>query len=251
MSLLVSLRSESIKLKRTASIIVCLIAAASPSAVIFLEDIDIGTLRKMGAPWISHFLQQQDVINIAFLPMYIILVSTLWLQTEYRDKTWKQVLTSPQAMINIFLSKFIILHLLILIFLISYNLFMALGAVGAELMHPHLYDGELDFRKLIVTNAKSYFLTFAISAIQFWLALRFKNFIAPVAIGFVLWIMAPMMIFEMKWPNPEIYPYAYSILGMHPKYKANVVSYQWYSIAYALFFLAVAFIEFKVRKVKM
>jgi hypothetical protein len=251
MSLLISLRSELIKLKRTASVIVCFIAAAFPALMQFLEDIDIGNSRPMGAPWIEHFLKQREIINVAFLPMFIVLVSTLWLQIEYRDKTWKQVLTSPQKIINVFAAKFIVFHVLILSFLILYNIFISIGGVAAELMHPQLYNGQLDFKRLVIINAQRYFLTFGISAIQFWFALRFKNFIAPVAIGFVLWIVAPIMIFEMHWQGVEAYPYAYSILGVFPKYKANIVNYQWYSLAYAAFFFAVAFIEFRVRRVKM
>jgi hypothetical protein len=249
MGLLISLRSEILKLKRTATIIVCLIAAAFSPLMRFLEDIDIGR-RETGAPWIEHLLIQQEVLNFAYLPLFIILISTLWLQTEFKDKTWKQVLTSPQKKFHIFIAKFIVLHLLILLFLILYNIFLALAGIGTELMHPQLYNAGFNLRKLIVTYAQNYFLIFGISAIQFLFALRFKNFIAPVALGFVLWLLAPMMVFEMKWTNIEVYPYAYSMLSVLPKYKADVVNYQWYSIAYAVVFLSVAFIDFSRRKVK-
>jgi hypothetical protein len=182
--------------------------------------------------------------------MYVILICTLLLQIEYRDKTWKQVLGSPQKMINILLAKFITLQFMILSFLIGYNLFLAIAAAGAEIMHPGLYDGKIDCYEILTTNTQTYFLILGVSAIQFWLSLRFKNFIAPLAIGVALWFLAPMMVFEFKWNIVEQYPYAFTMLSVLPAYKVNVINYQWYSIVTAVLFLSLAFAEFRIRKIK-
>jgi hypothetical protein len=251
MSLLISLRSELIKIKRTASLKLCFITAALIPAILFLESLELSSDGRKGLPWSQHFLGGSEQINLAILPLFIILISTLLLQTEYRDKTWKQVFSSPQKLINVFLAKFIILHLLILLFLLSYNLYLIITGVSIELLHPELFDRGFNLPGLLIANAQTYFLIFGISAIQFWLSLRFKNFIAPIAIGFVLWFMAPMMIFELKWAIADKYPYSFSILSMHPKYKANISTYQWYSLANAVFFLAIAFVDFRVKRIKV
>ncbi len=85
-----------------------------------------------------------EQINLPILPLFIILISILLLQTEYRDKTWKQMFSSPQKLINVFLAKFIILHVLILLFLLSYNLYLVITGVGIELLHPELFDQGLN-----------------------------------------------------------------------------------------------------------
>ncbi len=251
MSLLISLRSELIKLKRTASLYICFIAASFIPILLFSEVFDVDPHTQKALPWRHHFLEGREMINIAFLPLYIILTSTLLLQTEYRDKTWKQVLTSPQKLINVFFAKFIILHLLIILFLISYNAWLVITGVGMELMHPNLFNGGFNIYDLFVANGQTYFLIFGVSAIQFWLALRFKNFIAPIAIGFCLWMMAPIIVFELKWAFADKYPYSFSLLSVLPVYKRGILLYQWYSVANAVLFLAIAFIEFKVRRIKV
>jgi hypothetical protein len=215
-----------------------------------LEFFEENPKASKGVAWNSFFYEGRQGLNFAFLPLYIILVSTLLLQIEYKERTWKQVLTSPQKLINIFLAKFVLLHLLIILFIISYDVWLAITGAAVEILYPDLFTGGFDFLKLLITNAQTYLLILGISAVQFWLALRFKNFIAPVAIGFMLWVMAPTMLFEMNWQFADKYPYSYSLMSVLPKYKANVVTYQWYSIANAIAFLTIAFVEFRVRKVK-
>jgi hypothetical protein len=250
MSLLVSLRSETLKLKRTLSIYLCILAAAFGPFMTFMEYINLDPATPKGQPWTDHFLRGREPLCAALFPLYVILICTLILQIEYRDKTWKQVLSSPQRMINIFLAKFITLQFMILLFLIVYNLFAAITALGAALMHPGLYAGKIDLYKIITINAQTYFLILGVSVVQFWLSLRFKNFITPLAIGFGLWFLAPMMVFEFNWRIVEQYPYAFTMLSVLPQYKANVISYQWYSIATAIVFLSLAFVDFSSRKTR-
>ena len=176
------------------------------------------------------------------------------MQIEYRNNTWKQVLTSPQKMINVFLSKFFTLHLLIIVFIASFLTFLFIGVLLINLIHPGLFKKGFDLHGVLLANWNLYVSIFAISAMQFWLSLRFKNFIAPLAIGFCLWIMAPLMLFSMNWSFADRYPYSFPIqlvaMSEKPDFKPDIPLIQMMSIAYGLFFLVVAFIEFKVRRVK-
>ncbi len=251
MNLLISLRSETLKLKRTLSVYLCLSAAAFAALMSFLEYFDLGPTPKKGLPWIAHFMKGNEPIGFALLPFYVILICSLLLQIEYRDKTWKQVLSSPQKMINVFFAKFITLQFMILAFLLVYNLFLVITAVSAELMHPDLYDGKVDIIGIITKNAQTYILILGVSAIQFWLSLRFKNFIAPLAIGMALWFLAPLMGFMFKVSFVEQYPYAFTMLVEFTKYEASAPTYMWYSIITTALFLSVALVEFRIRKVRL
>lgn len=249
MSLILSVRSETLKLKRTLSIYLCILGAAFGPLMSFLETLSEHQSRKPGQPWTEHFLEGREPVMIALLPLYTVLVCTLLIQIEYRDKTWKQVLTSPQKMINIFLAKFISLHSMIWLFIISYTTFLCISAFATEMLHPALYEGSFDVYQIVIINIQGWLLVLGLSAIQFWLSLRFRNFIAPLAIGVAGWFLSPMMLFEFKTSIVQYYPYAFTILGVMPDHKANIVSYQWYSIATAVIFLSIAFWEFKRRKV--
>jgi lantibiotic transport system permease protein len=250
MSLAISLRSETLKLKRTLGIYLCVIAAAFGPLMSFLEYFDMGPNPTKGLPWTVHFMQGREPLAFVMLPLYVVLICTLLLQIEYRDKTWKQVLSSPQSMLNIFFAKFFSFQIMILGFLIAYHLFFVVTAIFTELMLPDLYEGNIDVAAVLRLNARLYILVLGMSSIQFWLSLRFRNFMVSLAIGISLWFLAPMLLFVFKW-NVDLYPYAFTILSALKKYEANVVTYQWYSIITTVLFLTLAFVEFRVRKVKM
>ena len=251
MSLAVSISSETLKLKRTISLYLCLFASALGPFLSFVEYLGFDPAKTQhGLAWNDHFMRGREPLSIALLPLYVILICTLLIQIEYRDKTWKQVLSSPQKKINLFLAKFITLQLMVVAFIVGYNLFLVITAIATEIRHPWLYDGKIEFYKLLSANAQVYFLILGVSAIQFWLSLRFNNFIAPLAIGFGLWFLAPMMVFEFKTTIVEQFPYAFTMLSVMPKYKVNVITYQWYSILTALLFLILGFIDFRTRKIK-
>ena len=257
MSLLISLQSESIKIKRSAAFYTCFIIAAIVPLILFFDVVtpsDGGKEVIQQESLDKYFGHAQQVFDFVFLPLFIILISTLLLQIEYRNHTWKQVLTSPQKMINVFLSKFITLHLLIILFIASFLIFLFIGVFLINLIHPGLFKKEFNLQNALLANWHVYVSVFAISAIQFWLSLRFKNFIAPLAIGFCLWIMAPLMLFSLNWSFADRYPYSFPIqlvaMSERPDFKPDIPLIHMLSMAYGLFFLAVAFIEFKVRRVK-
>ncbi|WP_162303917.1 ABC transporter permease [Paracnuella aquatica] len=249
MSILLSLRSETLKLKRTLAVYLCVAAAAFGPLMSFLEHMEPDEKLQQGLPWTQHFLEGREPICIALLPFYIILVCALMMQIENRDKTWKQVLSSPQPKINIFLGKFWVLQGMVLLFLLSYNLFTALTGGIIEIMDPAIYGGKLDLYQILTVNMQTWILSLGLSAIQFWISLRFRNFVAPLAIGLVGWFMSPMMLFQFKTDLVEYFPYAFTILSVMPDYKANIVTYQWYAIITAVVFLSIAYIQFRNRRV--
>lgn len=247
MNLLISLRSEILKIKRTASTYICILIAAIVPLISFLEATDNSDADHLKAlNW--HLEQAQQIVNFIFLPLYIILVSTLLLQIEFRNNTWKQVLASPQKLINVFLAKFITLQILILFFFISYIIWLTVEALGVKILDPKVYANGVDWGRVLFLNWRTYLAVMGISAIQFCLSLRFKNFIASLAIGLCLWFMAPLMIFQFNWSIYDKYPYSFPILSVVKKYQNNVATYQWLSVGYAVLFLATGFLDFRRRK---
>ena len=206
MTLMLSLRSEILKLRRTLSIYLCVLAAVFGPLMSFLEHLEPDEKLAKNLPWIQHFMEGREPVCIALLPFYIILVCALLMQIENRDKTWKQVLSSPQRKFNIFFGKFLVLQMMVLLFLICYNFFTALTGVAIEMMDPAIYGGKLELSRIITVNLQTWILSLGLSAIQFWLSLRFRNFVAPLAIGLVGWFLAPMMLFQFKTDLIRILP---------------------------------------------
>src|SRR5689334_16845151 len=127
MSFIISVQSEVLKTKRTASFWLSILAAAFVPIIffcIFTFNPDDGGLKGFEVdPWKKMFLLGWEFFCAFTLPMYIILISTLIPQIEIRNNTWKQVFASPQSMGNIFFSKFASIHLMILFCFLLFNTF--------------------------------------------------------------------------------------------------------------------------------
>ena len=66
--------------------------------------------------------------------------------------------------------------------------------------------------------------------------------------------MAPMMLFSLDWPMGDYYPYSFPMqlvaMSEKPGYTPDIPLIQMLSLGYAVLFLVLAFIEFRIRKVK-
>jgi hypothetical protein len=190
MNLLISLRSELLKTKRTASFYLTLVGAAAVPFIFLLNVLTecLGETRKDSLNRI--FKLSAEMNGLVFFPMFVILICTLLPQIAFRNNTWKQVITSPQKKANVFLAKFLNIHLLLLLFLVANLVFMVLTIVAVHFIDPtlSLLKQPLNKRTVLLNTANAYTTALAVCANQFWIGLRFKNFIVPIATGIALWL---------------------------------------------------------------
>jgi hypothetical protein len=185
------------------------------------------------------------------LPWFIILACTLLPQIEYKNNTWKQVLTSPQTKANVFLAKFINIQLLIFLFLVTNQLLMLVDAVILHFIEPslHVLNQPLNSSAIVATLVNSYVALLAICVIQFWLGLRFKNFIIPIAIGISLWFIGSILVMQTKSAFAEYFPYSFHMYASFPQFKhKDLSSIHWTSVGHAVLFLLVGFLDFRRKR---
>jgi lantibiotic transport system permease protein len=257
MSLLLSLRSEILKTRRTASFWLSVIGAFFIPAMFFLVYAfkPVSSLKHLKfAPWAIHFAQGWQYLNAFLFPMYIILVCALIPQIEFKNNTWKQVFASPQSTGSIYFSKFLTIHIMILFSYILFNFFMITTALGVNLIHKNFpfIEQHIDWKGLMRLNLKTYISILGISAIQFWLGLRFKNFIAPVGIGLAL-LIGSIIATGMQWEHVAKIPYAHPVLtlrAMMTGHSRGMQDHDWYSIGYFVVFTLLGFFDLNYRKEK-
>ena len=251
MNLLISLRSELLKTKRTASFYLTLICAAvGPVLYLFNVLLDEGELDGTSKdPLNALFKILSDMNGVALFPLFIVLICTLLPQIEYRNNTWKQVFALPQTKANAFLAKFLTVHLLMLIFLIATHLFMFLTVVAINFIKPNLdlFRHPFDAGIVIMNAVKSYLLMLAVCALQFWLGLRFRNFIVPVGIGLALWLIGTIKGVQYKSSLVNYFPYSFQAYFVSAKMKPHINQIAWTSMGYAVLFLVVGFLDFRRR----
>lgn len=251
MKLLFALRSEMLKTKRTASFYFTLVLAAFIPAILLLNILtggsDLAAISKDPSNGIFQLGTERTVI--AFFPIFVILVCTLQPQIEYRNNTWKQVFASPQTKGNVFLAKFLTINMFIVLFLIANLVFLSLVIVVTYFSNPalNLLQQPFDAVGLVVRTANTYSAMLALCTFQFWLGLRYRNFIIPIAVGLVLWITGTVLIFEES-SLVDFFPYSFQVFPIVSKLQPKMAQVAWISVAYTAIFLLLGFIDFRRRR---
>lgn len=250
-----TLRGEVIKIKRTSLLYFTILAAAFTPLVVLFDNID-GTPDKglQEDPFRSFYLEGYQFVAFIFIPLFIVLITTLLMQIEYKNNTWKQVLASPQPLYSILLSKFLVVQGLVILMMVIFNLIMiAIGQV-IDLRYPDFkvlsYLDQLTY--LCALNARTYIGSLGLAALQFWLALRFRNFIVPLGIGLALWAISPILLFELDWVTlMDKFPYAMTIVASLKRFEPIHVWVQGLSVMYMIVFMVMAYVDFGRRKMKV
>jgi lantibiotic transport system permease protein len=248
MTFTASLRSEFRKLKGTYLIAMVLVTAL---IVPFVLVFDQGADSPIDA-WGEFYRDGTMVIVFAFFPLFLVLISTLLMQIEVRNNTWKQVLTTPQSFFHILLAKFVLLQMLALSFLIAYNLYMILSASLLDAMYGLNMLSYLEhWPEVIRITLMAYGASVGISALTFWLALRSKNFIAPIAMGLLLWIMHLFATLEFKWPYMDKSVFAIPLTLFSKKFDDERLLHQLLSLGYGVLFFTIAYLEFVMQRMQL
>ncbi|MFN2439691.1 MAG: ABC transporter permease, partial [Chitinophagaceae bacterium] len=139
MNLLISFRSEMLKTKRSATFYVTM-AAAAIIPTIFLFDLIADGINSDSRkdPLNGIFKMGFEMLTLAILPIFVVALCTLLPQIEFRNNTWKQLHASPQTKANVFIAKYLQVHSLILLLLVSFNVFMAVVILVANFISPAL-----------------------------------------------------------------------------------------------------------------
>jgi lantibiotic transport system permease protein len=249
MNLFISLRSELLKTTRTASFYLTLIGAAVGPVIfllnILLDEGEVDALEK--DPLNALFKTLSEINGIAFFPWFIILICTLLPQIEYRNNTWKQVFASPQTKANVYVAKLMNVQLLMLVFLIATHVFMLLTIVGVNIIKPslNLFRQPLNGSTVLVNAANAYILLLAVCAIQFWMGLRFRNFIVPIGIGLALWLTGTILAVQYNSKLTSYFPYSFHAVPVSKILKPQLTQVAWTSLGYALLFFIVGFFDFR------
>jgi lantibiotic transport system permease protein len=253
MSLVLSTRSELLKIKRTSALYFCGVIAALIPFVMLMECMEPQSAKGlMSDPWNRFYAEGMTGFCFVILPLYIILVCTLLPQVEYRNNTWKQVQSSPQPLASLFFSKYFTVQLMVLGFFVLYNALMAVSLLSIAFVNPDLplFSHSLDWKRWLTGNAAVYGSVQAIIVIQFWIGLWSKNFITPVAIGLGLWLAGNMLIFEAHWPNADLFPYSHPSMVVLEKHEAKIPFVLGCSAVYAAFMLLIAYAGFNRRRIR-
>ncbi len=245
--LLRTFSTDILKAKNTFALWLTILGAGFVPAIMFLivYNRPIVLTLKTGNAWHQYFELAYRSSVPFFLPLFVVLIVSLVVQTEHKSNTWKHLLTLPVPKHEIYISKILlILSLLILCYLL-FVIFLLAGGVLLGLIHPQLklLSQVPDFEFIAKMGVKLWVSALAIVAIHYWLCIRVKNQILPIGIGLVGIIST--LILGLFWKNIVYFPWAFLMLTNEYKAQAGfLLNHELRSILYFVVIACLGYFDF-------
>lgn len=157
-------------------------------------------LETEGNEWYLSLLFMNLTYALLFLPLMTGVLAGLICRYEHQAGGWKQLLALPITRGNVFMSKYILLILLVLGIQLLY--LASIYTVG-------MVKGFTDpFPFIIVLKCilGGWIATFPLVALQLWLSILFKSFAAPFAVN-VIFTLPSILVVQSERFAP-FYPWA-------------------------------------------
>jgi hypothetical protein len=253
-----SFQSEWLKTRRSlAAWLVLGLAAFTPAILLLIRITHPSRLPALYATpdfWFKLWSQSWESMGVFFLPQGVILAAALITQLEYKNNAWKQLHTTPQRFITIFSAKMAVAVVMLIQLFVLFNLGLYLvAAIPAWLFTGVDYpSAPLPWRFFLHEDIKFFIDCLPMLALQFLLGLQFKNFLVPIGIGFLVWILG---IGFLSWQYSYIFPYAYTSLDHFMSsgqlsLRRPPVSLQYWAIGYFVVITALSYVLYVTKKVK-
>lgn len=111
------------------------------------------------------------------------------------------------------------------------------------------------WKKILLLLSGSNISVLAISAAQFWLSWRLKNFVLPVTIGLAVYGLGAILAFKENWDESfvDFFPYSYPILNLYSSspessMDTSMGTSMFGSLLWTLIILVMAFYDLKNKE---
>ncbi|HEX8154467.1 MAG TPA: ABC transporter permease [Thermoanaerobaculia bacterium] len=204
--------------------------------------------------WPGMWRSCWESMAIFFLPLAAILATSLITQIEFKSNAWKQVHALPIGTATIFLSKLGVILVLMLEFLLLFNVAIyVFGMLPAVVVRGVPYPkGSFFDIPLLRENALYFIDCLPIIAAQYLISLRSNNFLVPIGIGFLAWVGALAAV-SSRWAI--WWPYSYTMveyLKDKPKgaHYAAHTELHWLALSAFVLLTIVSFVLFVTKREK-
>lgn len=204
--------------------------------------------------WNALWKQSWESMATFFLPMGIILATALVTQLEYKNNAWKQLHTTPQRFSTIFFAKLTVTLIMLAGLFILFNFGIYLSAMIPLLLFKTISypAASIPFSFFLNENIKLFIDCLPILALQYLISLQFKNFLVPVGVGFLIWILSIGML---SWEYSHFLPYSHSALDHFISSgqltgRQFPISLQWIAAGYFTVFTIAGYILYITKKEK-
>jgi hypothetical protein len=187
-ALLRALHAESLKMRGTLALWMCLIA---PAVVVVLYVLQMSFSRIPTRPAVDPAMAwkvfSQSVLALwlfLMLPLFVTLQSALLAGLEHGERQWKHLLALPVPRSVHYLAKLLMLAAMLAAAFALLLLLLPVGGLVLMWLKPQFgLAGAPDWLWLLATAARAYAAALLIVALQTWIAIRWRSFTVAVAVG--------------------------------------------------------------------
>jgi hypothetical protein len=208
-----ALSSEWLKRRRSLTTWLVIGSAGFVPAIIFLSRFR----RRTAVPaiyadarfWELLWRQACESMTLMILPLAVMLMVSLVTQIEDRNNGWKQVHAAPLPLPVIYLAKLSVILVMVGALVLLHTAAVYAAGILPAVILPSVPRPVQSFPLLaFVRRDLDFFIdALPIVAIQYGLALRFRTFLAPLAIGMAMWILS---VGTISWTYNYLIPYSYA-----------------------------------------
>ena len=258
-----SVSAEAFKLKRTPILWISIIGGVASAIIVFLLFFILTDefIQFNQSPWLEYYEISYGVLSLLLIIPYIVLVTSTVAQAEHKSNAWKYLYALPLTKGNIYFSK---LFMTIILIAFTHLIFFVSTLVGAYILD--LARPVFEFSKYTPDVGKwagiifhSFIAILGVTAIQYWLSVRWSNMIIPIAIGIMAFLLSIMILGEDK--IALFFPYCYPMylsttleavesFSLEENMVGGLVIVEWYSLAFFALFSFLGYYEQRARNVK-
>jgi hypothetical protein len=259
---LLSLQSEFYKSRKTlgfwSAILLPLIIILLVSIGFFLKADKLAAMASAQL-WGTFFAIPIGIMGSLLLPIFVIFVSYSVNSIEHKSDTWKTLFTLPISKWSIYSAKFLYAVFLIFLSLMLFATFTWAFGNLLGIIQPKLkFSGYHMEKELFQIYFKLFLASLGIISLQFLMSLIWKDFMKPMGLGFVAFIVGVILVQAAKWEYAYTFPYSQpllAIMGTSKKVKSAagfeiLTTDVYYSIGTAIVVFIIGYFIVERRSVK-
>ncbi len=263
LSIVRSLRADTIKLKNTPIFWVSLLGGLFVTGLLFLMHyFSVEEINKPDTnPWDFYCGFGVTFVSILLVIPFVVLVASSVMLPEHKSESDKYLYSLPLPKGRFYFSKLVVILGIIattyLIFFIAHLLVgWILGFLRPE-YEFHQYAPQIaDFAWML---GHSYLSVLGVVGLHYWLSVRWKNFIIPMGVGLCGYIISVMFSITGRSDLAIFFPYSYpaligNALGVENSnnliWWGGLANVEWLSMACFVVFAVIGFIEESRRNIK-
>ncbi|MFD1388792.1 ABC transporter permease [Oceanobacillus oncorhynchi subsp. oncorhynchi] len=158
-------------------------------------------------PWYEKLIMMNFTYAVLFLPLISGVLASVICRYEHQEGGWKQLLALPVTRGKVFLSKYLLLLLLVFAMQLLYLISIYLVGIIEGITDP--FPMDIVWKTIV----GGWMATFPLIALQLWVSIAFKSFAAPFAIN-VIFTLPTVLVINSERFGPY-YPWGQPFLMMN------------------------------------